>query len=94
MTSKILDRTSCRNYLPKSIPAKIIRQFKNIINSSPTAINAQPFSAIFITNKKMINELIKFNFNQTFITQTPLVVLFLADLNRVFHNIKMENGSM
>jgi nitroreductase len=92
MIDKLINRTTCRNYLDKPISKDIINKLKQIINSSPTAINIQPFSAIFITNKKIKEELIKFNFNQPHIIQAPLIILFFADLNRTFHNQKITNG--
>jgi nitroreductase len=92
MINKILNRTSCRNYLDKEISRDIIDQLKQVVNSSPTAINAQPFSAIFITDNKTKSELAKFNFNQPQITQAPLIVIFFSDLNRLFHKENIENS--
>lgn len=92
MIDKILNRTSCRNYLDKKISKDIVDQLKQIVNSSPTAINSHQFSAIFITDKKTKEELTKFNFNQPHVNQAPLIVLFFADLNRVSSNKEIEHG--
>lgn len=90
MIDKLLERTSCRNFLDKPLSSEIINKLKQVINSSPTAINAQPFSAIFITNKNTKNELVKYNFNQLHISQAPLIVIFFSDFNRITNNLTNE----
>jgi nitroreductase len=79
MINTMLERTSCRSYAKRKIEVAKINKLKQIVNASPSAINAQPFSAIFITNEKTKQELLKFNFNQSHVVQAPLIVIFCAD---------------
>ncbi|GHU49007.1 hypothetical protein FACS1894218_7180 [Bacilli bacterium] len=79
---RILDRTSCRSYLNKPIEQDKIAQLKAIINQSPTAMNRQDFSCIFVTDKQKINKLSEYAGGQKHILEAPLFLVFYADHNR------------
>ncbi len=89
---KQLLRKSERGLDPKrDIPLEIIKKFKDIISASPTSINAQNASAIFIQNKKMIAKIADWNWNQTHICNAPLIILFLGDMQRIKYAFE-KNG--
>lgn len=83
MIEKILKRTSTRYYRNKKIEANKIKKLKEVINSSPTSMNEQCFSAIFISNENIKKKIATLNWNQKHIYECPLLIIFLADFNRV-----------
>jgi nitroreductase len=80
--NRILNRTSCRSYLDKPIEQEKIEQLKAIINHSPTAMNRQDFSCIFVTDKNKIANLSGYAGGQKHILEAPLFLVFYADQNR------------
>ena len=90
MINKILNRASCRSYKLKNIEKSKIEKLKKIINSSPTSVNASQFSAIFITDKKTKQDIASMNWDQPHIMQAPLIVVFVADYNRVDYCLKQD----
>ena len=91
MIDKILSRSSCRSYKTKKVEETKIKKLKQVINSSPTSVNANQFSAIFVTDEKTKKELAELNFGQLHVTQAPLIVVFVADYNRVMYCLKQNN---
>ena len=57
MIKEFEKRTSVRYFLNKEIEPEKINKLKEIINLSPTSMNCQAFSAIFITDQKIKEEL-------------------------------------
>jgi len=53
MIEKLLERTSVRYYTEQKIENEKITLLKKVINNSPTSMNCQAFSAIFITDQKV-----------------------------------------
>lgn len=82
MIEKILNRTSCRDYTDQKLSSEQIEKIKDVINSVPTSINQQGFSAIFVTDKKTKEVLSEINWGQKHLVSCPLLVVFVADLNR------------
>lgn len=91
MIEKMLERTSCRSFIDKKIEKNKIDTLKKVINSVPTSVNAQSFSAIFITDQKIKDDISKINWNQKHVSQAPLIIVFVADLNRTEISLKKEN---
>jgi nitroreductase len=61
MVNKFINRNSVRNYRKQPIENEKILKIKEVINASPTAMNFQSFSAIFVTDQNTKNELMKLN---------------------------------
>jgi len=83
MIDLMLKRTSVRDFIDKPIEVEKINKLKQVINAAPTSINGQQFSAIFITDKETKKFIAQNNLNQAWIEFTPLLVVFVADINRV-----------
>jgi nitroreductase len=83
MLNDILKRTSCRKYLDKPIEVEKINKLKEIINSSPTALNLQDFSCIFVTDKQTRDKIAIYAGNQRHISEAPLFIAFYGDHNRL-----------
>lgn len=86
-----LYRTSCRSFTEEKINEKTINELKTILNLSPTSMNCQAFSAIFITEKDKIQAIFENNFKNKFILNAPLVILFCADYNRIQESLNLYN---
>lgn len=89
MYEKLLNRRSERNYTGEAIDETTINEIKNVINSSPTSINAHGFSAIVITDQKVKDEMSKLNWGQPHLSSAGAIILFLGDMNR----LKLSLGS-
>jgi nitroreductase len=53
MINALLKRASVRKYSAKPIENEKAEILKQVINASPTSMNIQSFSAIFITDQKI-----------------------------------------
>ncbi len=89
---KQLARTSVRSFKKQPIEAEKLELLKKVINASPTSINGHQFSAIIIEDVATKEFIAKHNLNQAWINTAPLVVIFVADINRVrIAQIDMNN---
>ncbi len=79
----LLKRTSVRSFIDKPIESEKISKLKQVINAASTSINGQHFSAIVITDEATKNFIAENNLNQAWIKTAPLLVVFVADVNRI-----------
>jgi nitroreductase len=61
MIEKLLNRNSVRKFTAQEIEASQINTLKEVINASPTTMNLQSFSAIFVTDPTTRDALMKLN---------------------------------
>lgn len=87
----LLKRKSIRSYQNKKIEKEKIEELAKIANVSPTSINSQNFSCVFIQDQETKNFISEKCGNQKHIKNAPLLVLFLADSNRVEWILKSKN---
>ncbi len=78
-----LKRRSVRHYQNKPLNEKDINKLKEVINASPTSMNGQQFSAIFIQDEQSRKAISDITGGQKHILEAPLFILFLADFNRI-----------
>ena len=83
LIKKQLNRTSIRSFKNKKIENDKLELLKKVINASPTSINGQQFSAIIIEDKATKDFIADHNLNQAWIKTAPLLIVFVADINRV-----------
>ena len=82
-TLKVLDdRRSLRGYDPRPISKEHKELILHSMFRAPTAGNMMHYSVIEVANQKMKDKLVTTCDNQPFIAKAPLVLLFLADLQR------------
>ncbi len=87
------NRTSTRSYTEEKISQNIIDDLKEVINLSPTSMNCQAFSAIFVTDDKLKEKLKECNFNNKHVAAAPLVIVFCADYNRNIEAFKQHSNA-
>lgn len=89
-TMKLLfERSSCRNFLDKKIPQKVLNAVLEGGTHSATAGNLQPYSIIKIEdheNKRKLAEMC----GQSFIEKAQVLLLFCLDLHRNERWAKLE----
>ncbi len=89
-TMKLLfERSSCRNFLDKKIPQKVLNTVLEAGSHSATAGNLQPYSIIKIEdheNKRKLAEMC----GQSFIEKARVLLLFCLDLHRNERWAKLE----
>jgi nitroreductase len=82
-TLKVLDnRKSLRGYDSRPISSEHKEQILHSLFRAPTAGNMMHYSVIEVADQKMKDKLVTTCDNQPFIAKAPLVLLFLADLQR------------
>jgi nitroreductase len=85
-TLKLLDsRKSLRGYDPRPISSEHKEQILHGMFRAPTAGNMMHYSVIEVADQKMKDKLVTTCDNQPFIAKAPLVLLFLADLQRWYN---------
>lgn len=103
MIDKLLKRTSVRSFIDKPIDSKTIKEFEDVVNSVPTSMNNQPFSVVFIQDKKIqnqikeavdvvINQMLKVTNNaRQFLVDASLMAIFCVDYNRIEYASNKNN---
>ena len=82
-TLKIIDdRKSLRGYDPREISLEHKKWILHSAFRAPTAGNMMHYSIIEVSNQDLKDKLVKTCDNQPFIAKAPLVLLFLADMQR------------
>jgi len=72
-------RQSVRAYQPKPVEPKQLEAILNAANQSPSAGNVQGYEILVVRDAATIRSLAKTAFNQMFIAQAPIVLVFCAD---------------
>lgn len=87
----IEERVSLRRYKDKKIEKKDLEQIINAAMRAPTAGNMMLYSILVIKDKEKKKILSKTCDNQPFIAKTPVLLVFLADFQRMFDYFKVSN---
>lgn len=82
MKDILLNRRTIRKYSAKPVDDAILNEILNEGCRTSTTGNMQVYSIIITRNKDKKEELAPFHFNQTMITEAPVVLTFCADFNR------------
>jgi nitroreductase len=72
-------RQSVRAYQAKPVEAEHLQQVLSAANQSPSAGNLQAYEIIVVRDAAIIRRLAKASFNQDFLAQAPVVLVFCAD---------------
>lgn len=88
----LLSHRSVRNYLPKSVPDSVLHLAIAAAQSAPSSSNLQAWSVIAIEDEARKARLNAVAGTQRQIAQAPLLLIWLADLNRP-RNIAADQGS-
>lgn len=80
----IFSRTSLRRYDEKPISDEDLDYIKSAIIKAPTAGNMAMYSVLVIKDEDKKKTLSKTCDNQEFIGKAPVVMIFLADMNKIY----------
>lgn len=80
----VLKRRSVRRYLPDPIPLEIRTKLIEAMLRAPTAGNQMLYSVIDVKNPGMKSDLAESCDHQPFIATAPWVLVFLADVQRMY----------
>jgi len=75
-------RQSVRAYLDREVEADKLEAILSAANQAPSAGNLQAYQIILIRDKSSMLKLAEATYNQDFITQAPVVLVFCADAER------------
>lgn len=75
-------RQSVRAYQSKDIEPDQLKTILSAANQSPSAGNLQAYQIILLREKSLVLKLSKATYNQDFMTQAPVVLIFCADTER------------
>jgi nitroreductase len=75
-------RQSVRAYQARDLEPAELEAILSAANQSPSAGNLQAYQIILIREKPLIRELVQATYNQDFIAQAPIVLVFCADTER------------
>jgi len=75
-------RQSVRAYQTKEIEPDKLNAILSAANQSPSAGNLQAYQIILLREKSLVLKLSKATYNQDFMTQAPVVLVFCADAER------------
>lgn len=82
MFDTILNHRTIRKYKPDPIPREILQYILEAGTRASTTGNMQVYSIISTTDKAIKKELAPCHFNQSMVTEAPVVLTFCADFNR------------
>ena len=91
MLSLLKERRSIRAYSSRKLTEEEINTIIHSAMRAPTAGNMMFYSIIQVKDQKMKEKLVKTCDNQPLIAKAPLVLLFLADVQRWWDYFKISN---
>jgi len=81
----IMERRSIRSYTSKEVPQEPIDEALELASWAPSAGNLQSRDFIVIRNQQTKDDLVVAALGQEFIAQAPVVIVAIANLERVAH---------
>jgi nitroreductase len=78
----INDRRSIRKFKSIDVKENIIEILLNAAQMAPSAGNVQGRDYIIVTDPEIKNQLVKAAYDQKFIGQAPIVIIFIANIER------------
>ncbi|MGQ9478769.1 MAG: nitroreductase family protein [Thermoproteota archaeon] len=73
----IRKRRSVRTYSKKEIPRELIDRILDAALMAPSAGDIHPYRIVVVTDRDKIRRIAEAAFNQTFIAQAPIVIVYL-----------------
>jgi len=78
----ILSRRSCRHFLPEPLREGDLELLLEAMRQAPSAGNRQPWFIYVVTNRSIKERLAQAAFDQTFLSQAPVVFVVCAEPER------------
>jgi len=82
MLETLLKHRSIREYKDRPIPEEILREILEAGIRASTTGNMQVYSIVITTDNSIKNRLAPCHFNQSMVTEAPVILTFCADFNR------------
>lgn len=80
--NNILERTSVRSYLDKSVEEEKIEKLLRAGMAAPTAKNKQPWHFVVVTDKSLLQKLSKVNPYAEMVAKAPLAIVVCGDMTK------------
>lgn len=80
--NNILERTSVRSYLDKSVEEEKIEKLLRAGMAAPTAKNKQPWHFVVVTDKSLLQKLSKVNPYAEMVARAPLAIVVCGDMTK------------
>lgn len=77
----ILKRRSVRSFLKKPVPKEALNKVLEAALAAPSAGDIHPYRIVVVTDEDRIRRIAEAALNQTFISQAPVVIVYLVSLN-------------
>lgn len=74
---------SIRSYQTKNVPEEVLQRILQAATRASSSGNMQAYSIIVTTDEKIKAELLEPHFNQSMVTEAPVLLTFCADFNRM-----------
>jgi nitroreductase len=88
----LLDRRTIRKYSTETVDEKLLTELLTMGCRASTTGNMQVYSVIVTLNDEKKKELAPLHFNQSMITEAPVVLTFCADFNRFNKWCRLRNA--
>jgi nitroreductase len=82
ISNTLLNRRTIRKYTPEPVDRKLLNDLLKKACRASTTGNMQVYSIIITRDPGKKKELVPFHFNQSMVTEAPVVLTFCADFNR------------
>ncbi len=82
ISNTLLNRRTIRKYTPEPVDRKLLNDLLTKACRASTTGNMQVYSIIITSDPGKKRELAPFHFNQSMVTEAPVVLTFCADFNR------------
>ncbi|MBK25279.1 MAG: NADPH-dependent oxidoreductase [Halobacteriovorax sp.] len=79
----LLSHRSIRKYKKRPVPDRILNKILSAGTRASSSGNMQPYSIIVTTDEKLKEELLPAHFNQSMVTEAPVLLTFCADFHRM-----------
>ncbi|MCX8184008.1 MAG: nitroreductase family protein, partial [Crenarchaeota archaeon] len=76
----ILKRRSIRSFLKKPVPKELLDKVLEAALMAPSAGDIHPYRIVVVTDEDRIRRIAEAALNQTFISQAPIVIVYLVSL--------------
>ena len=80
--NNILERTSVRSYLEKSVEEEKIEKLLQAGMAAPTAVNKQPWHFVVVTEKSLLQKLSEANPHAKMVAKAPLAIVVCGDMTK------------
>ncbi len=88
----VLERFSCRDYLPKEVPDELINELFETCRFAPSAANYQPWEFIVVTQKDQLTRVHQ-SYRGFWLQSAPVIIIALADVDNAWVRYDGKNHS-